>query len=110
MPQSDQACLQSLADRLDSSLVFKDFLETASLIAGLDLVIAVDTAVAHLAGALDKPVWVLLQHSPDWRWFLGRPDTPWYPRMRLWRQMERNRWESPIRLAAEALRALAAKV
>jgi RimJ/RimL family protein N-acetyltransferase/Flp pilus assembly protein TadD len=81
-----------------------DFLDTASVIHGLDLVITADTAVSHLAGALGKPVWMLLQHSPDWRWFLDRDDTPWYPNMRLFRQTERNDWTHPIERAAEALR------
>jgi ADP-heptose:LPS heptosyltransferase len=71
------------------------------------LIISVDTSVAHLAGALGKPVWMLAQHSADWRWFLDRADTPWYPTMRLFRQAERDRWEAPIRQVTEALRQLA---
>ncbi len=63
-----------------------DFAETAGAIAALDLVIAVDTSVAHLAGALGKPVWVLLPHVTDWRWLISREDNPWYPTMRLFRQ------------------------
>jgi len=63
-----------------------DFADTAALVANLDLVISCDTAVAHLAGALGKPVWVLLPFVPDWRWQLGRADSPWYPTMRLFRQ------------------------
>ena len=82
VPPGDEAYLRSLADTVHTDLTFNDFLETASAIAQLDLVISVDTAVAHLAGALGKPVWLLLQHSPDWRWFLDRTDTPWYPTMR----------------------------
>jgi ADP-heptose:LPS heptosyltransferase len=61
----------------------------------LDLVIAVDTAVAHLAGALGKPVWLLVQDSPDWRWLLNRADSPWYPTLRLFRQSHRGDW-SPV--------------
>jgi ADP-heptose:LPS heptosyltransferase len=68
------------------------------------LVITVDTAVAHLAGAMGKPVWLLLQHSPDWRWFLDRSDSPWYPTMKLFRQTERGNWETPILRVAEELR------
>ncbi len=63
----------------------KNFTDTAALIANLDLVIAVDTSVAHLAGALAKPVWLLLPYIPDWRWLLDRDDTPWYPTVRLFR-------------------------
>ncbi len=70
----------------------------------MDLVISVDTAVAHLAGALGKPVWILLQHSPDWRWFLDRPDSPWYPTAQLFRQAERGEWKTPILRVAEALK------
>jgi RimJ/RimL family protein N-acetyltransferase/Flp pilus assembly protein TadD len=103
VPAQDETYLRSVSDLIDSSLTFGDFLETASVIAGLDLVITVDTAVAHLAGALGKPVWLLVQHSPDWRWFLDRADTPWYPTMRLYRQAKRNCWELPVKRVAAAL-------
>ena len=74
-----------------------DFAETAALISELDLVITVDTAVAHLAGALGKPVWVLLSFSPDWRWLRQRSDSPWYPTARLFRQPRPGDWTSVIR-------------
>lgn len=69
-----------------------NFRVTAEYLAGLDLVIAVDTAVAHLAGAMGKPVWLLVQDSPDWRWQLNRADSPWYPTLRLFRQSHRGDW------------------
>jgi tetratricopeptide (TPR) repeat protein len=81
----------------------RDFAETAALIENLDLVITVDTAVAHLAGAMGKPVWVLLPFVPDWRWLLGREDSPWYPTMRLFRQRAAGDWTGPVAAAAEAL-------
>jgi tetratricopeptide (TPR) repeat protein/ADP-heptose:LPS heptosyltransferase len=81
-----------------------DFADTAALIANLDLVISVDTAVAHLAGALGKPVWVLLPFVPDWRWMLSRADSPWYPTMRLFRQDRIGDWASPIARLVEAVK------
>ena len=79
-----------------------DFADTAAAIANMDLVISVDTAVAHLAGALGTMVWTLLPFNSDWRWMLGRDDSPWYPSMRLFRQEKRKDWEGVIeRVAAE---------
>jgi ADP-heptose:LPS heptosyltransferase len=74
----------------------KNFSDTAALIAKLDLIIAVDTSVAHLAGALAKPVWLLLPYIPDWRWLLDRDATPWYPTARLFRQDETRQWEPVV--------------
>jgi hypothetical protein len=68
------------------------FLDSAAAIANLDLVITLDSALAHLAGALGRPVWVALKHVPDWRWFLGRNDSPWYSSMRLFRQAREGDW------------------
>ncbi|MFN3077509.1 MAG: tetratricopeptide repeat protein [Alphaproteobacteria bacterium] len=65
---------------------FADFADTAAVVSGLDLVISIDTSVVHLAGALGKPVWMLTPFAPDWRWLLGRNDSPWYPNQRLYRQ------------------------
>ncbi|MCC6207803.1 MAG: hypothetical protein IT488_06595, partial [Gammaproteobacteria bacterium] len=79
-----------------------DYDDTAALIECLDLVISVDTSVAHLAGALGKPTWILLPFNPDWRWLLDREDSPWYPATRLYRQPRPGDWESVIaRIAAE---------
>jgi hypothetical protein len=83
-----------------------DFADTAALIANLDLVITVDTSLAHLAGALGKPVWVLLPYAPDWRWLLDRADSPWYPTMRLFRQQKIGDWRAPVDAVASALRSL----
>ena len=109
VPDRDAAYLKSQSATVNARLDLADFLNTASVINGLDLVITVDTAVAHLAGALGKPVWVLLQHSADWRWFLDGATTPWYPTMQLFRQSTRNQWAPPIARVAGALRQLAAQ-
>jgi hypothetical protein len=85
-----------------------DFADTAALIEGLDLVISVDTAVAHLAGALGKPVWLLNRFDTDWRWLLNRDDSPWYPRLRQFRQPNPGDWNSVIGAARDALQRLAA--
>lgn len=81
-----------------------DYGGTAALIASLDLVISVDTSVAHLAGALGKPVWLLLPTDPDWRWMLGRADTPWYTSMRLFRQTQPGDWGSLLKRVFAELR------
>jgi ADP-heptose:LPS heptosyltransferase len=71
--------------------------------ANLDLVITVDTSIAHLAGALGVPVWIALVHSPDWRWMLQRSDSPWYPSARLFRQPHPGDWQSVVQEMAAAL-------
>ncbi len=81
-----------------------NFVETAALLANLDLVICVCTAVAHLAGAMGKPVWVLLSYQSDWRWMLNRTDSPWYPTARLFRQKTMGDWTGVIAEIAGALR------
>lgn len=80
-----------------------DFSETAAVINNLDLIISTDTAVAHLAGAMGKPIWTLLHTSSDWRWFLNREDSPWYPTMRLFRQSKFNDWKVVFDQVKEAL-------
>jgi Flp pilus assembly protein TadD len=85
-----------------------DYADTAALVANLDLVIAVDTSVCHLAGALGRQVWTLLPFVPDWRWMLERETTPWYPTMRLWRQPTFGDWTSVVDRLRAALSRLAA--
>jgi tetratricopeptide (TPR) repeat protein len=82
----------------------EDFGDTAAVMSLLDLVISSDTSPAHLAGALSRPVWVLLQHTPDWRWLLARNDNPWYPSARLFRQVKEGDWEGAVSRLAEELK------
>jgi len=90
---------------IDLTADIRDFADSAALIANLDLVITVDTAAAHLAGALGRPAWILLPYNPDWRWLLHRDDTPWYPSARLFRQTTRGDWAGVIgRVAGELSR------
>jgi hypothetical protein len=89
----------------DAARDLTDFDETAALIASLDLVVTVDTAVAHLAGALGKPVWTLLPQASDWRWLLDREDSPWHPTMRLFRQRRPDDWDFVLRRVRRALEA-----
>ena len=89
----------------DLSPLMDDFASTAALIQQLDLVITIDTSVAHLAGALGKPTWLLLSAAADWRWLLGRDDSPWYPSIRLFRQTKLGDWSDPlVRLREELAR------
>jgi tetratricopeptide (TPR) repeat protein len=98
--EEDLALLQSRTDVLQIGAKFKDFADTAAAIAPLNAVIAVDTAVAHLAGAMGKPLFLLLPFAADFRWLRGRADSPWYPTARLFRQPQFGDWEN----AVEALR------
>jgi hypothetical protein len=79
------------------------FIDTAAIMQSLDLIITSDTATAHLAGALGRPVWVALKHIPDWRFMLERSDSPWYPTMQLFRQPAREDWDSVFAAMADAL-------
>ncbi|HVE54375.1 MAG TPA: tetratricopeptide repeat protein [Ramlibacter sp.] len=94
--EADRASLAAWPRLLDAGPRLKDFSDTAALIHGLDLVLSVDTSVAHLAGALGKPVWILLPWLPDWRWMLGREDSPWYPTAHLYRQVQPQDWSAPL--------------
>jgi Glycosyltransferase family 9 (heptosyltransferase) len=95
---TQQETIMDLSDRIS------DFSDTARLIDQMDLVITIDTAVAHLVGALGKPVWVMLPFASDWRWLLDREDSPWYPTMRLFRQQHIGDWEGVIQRVTNALR------
>jgi hypothetical protein len=99
------APFESLAAALDDDR--NRFVEAAAVVANLDLVITVDTALAHLAGALARPVWILLSFVPDWRWLLEREDSPWYPTARLFRQSALGAWRPVINRVRDALTALA---
>jgi len=92
-----------LTDYMDE---MRDFADTAALISNLDLVISVDTAVAHLAAALGKPVWLLDRFDPCWRWLAGRRDSPWYPTLRLYRQPCPGDWHSVLAEVTQSLRGL----
>jgi tetratricopeptide (TPR) repeat protein len=96
------ACGSFVLDPLGPEIT--DLADTAAIVAHLDLIIAVDTSIVHLAGALGKPVWTLLAFAPDWRWLLGRNDSPWYPTMRLFRQPSPGDWASVFASVASELR------
>jgi hypothetical protein len=95
--RAGEAGLTDLSPRL------ADYAETAALMACLDLLITVDTSVAHVAGALGKPAWVMLPYAPDWRWILGRDDTPWYASLRLLRQVAPGEWDAVAASVAASL-------
>ncbi|RTK95830.1 MAG: glycosyltransferase, partial [Neisseriaceae bacterium] len=89
---------------LDPSVLIHDFSDSAALLDQLDLLISVDSAPVHLAGALGKPVWTLLPHVPDWRWLLDRDDSPWYGSVRLFRQPALQDWGTVVNRLQQALR------
>ncbi|HTW95351.1 MAG TPA: tetratricopeptide repeat-containing glycosyltransferase family protein [Tepidisphaeraceae bacterium] len=90
-------------DLIDLGAELADFADTAAVIKLMDVIVSVDTAVAHLAGALGKPVWVMLPFLPDWRWLLQRADSPWYPSMRLFRQKRVGDWSGAVEDVARSL-------
>jgi tetratricopeptide (TPR) repeat protein len=96
-PRSDdKAVLRERTGILDLTSHLTDFAETAALVSCMDLVITVDTSVAHLAGALGRPTWIVLPYTPDWRWLLDRDDSPWYPTARLFRQTKTREYASVL--------------
>ncbi|MDD9878749.1 MAG: tetratricopeptide repeat protein [Magnetovibrio sp.] len=107
-PAADQLAALDGAGRVtDLGRGLGDFADTAASLAGLDLVISVDTATAHLAGAMGRPTWLLVPKVPDWRWGLGGGTTPWYQSLTLFRQTDAGDWRGPVAALAEALRKLA---
>ncbi len=99
----DEDLLRQRSDILEYGRSLNDLADAAALVSCLDLVIAVDTCLAHVAGALGKPVFILLPHTPDWRWLLDRDDSPWYPTARLFRQPQPRAWDEAIAEVASAL-------
>jgi hypothetical protein len=104
--EPDAALLGGLGGVTALGPALRDFEDTAAVLELCDLVITVDTAVAHLAGALGRPTWILLPFAPDWRWMLARTDSPWYPTARLYRQPAADDWESVIARVRADLAAL----
>ncbi len=90
----DAALLRERTDIIDLTAHLTDLGETAALVSCLDLVVTVDTSVAHLSAALGRPTWILLPHTPDYRWLLDRDDSPWYPTVKLFRQSETREYDS----------------
>jgi ADP-heptose:LPS heptosyltransferase len=105
----DKAFLVESTGILDLTADLTDFTETAALLRCLDLVLTVDTSVAHLAGALGCPTWILLPHHPDWRWLLDRDDSPWYPTIRLFRQPKPRDYDSVVDRVSAELTAMISK-
>ena len=101
VPEADRAAMAALEVE-DLSAELTDFGETAAVLANLDLLLTVDSAVGHLAGAMGVPAWLLLYHPADWRWLPGRDDSPWYPSTRLFRQPRAGDWDTPIQRLLEA--------
>lgn len=104
---ADEGVLQQNGRVQHFGLSLDSFEDTAAICELVDVVVSVDTSVAHLAGALGRPVWILLPFAPDWRWMLGRDDSPWYPSARLYRQAARHDWDPPLRRVRADLEELA---
>jgi hypothetical protein len=103
MPDADRQWLAVHDVMVDHSAEQRNFTDAAALVAAMDLVLSVDTSLAHLAGALGKPVWIMLPFSADWRWLVGRNDTPWYPTARLFRQRQPGDWDGVVAEVARTL-------
>jgi tetratricopeptide (TPR) repeat protein len=101
---SDAVVLRERTDIIDLTADLTDFSETAALVACLDLIITVDTSVAHLAAAMGRPTWILLPYTPDYRWLLDRDDSPWYPSVRLFRQTGFGNWDDVLERVRSELR------
>lgn len=101
--ETDRPTLTAQAQIRQHAAQLHDFDDTAALIEQMDVVISVDTSVAHLAAAMGKPTWILLPHSPDWRWLMHRNDSPWYPSAKLFRQTQRGQWREPLQAVAAEL-------
>jgi tetratricopeptide (TPR) repeat protein len=106
MPAADAASLRAYSGIIDLGADLRDFADTAAVVSQLDLIISVETAMAHLAGAMGKPVYIPLADSPDWRWLLTREDSPWYPTARLFRQQQPGNWSDVIRRIVDAIAVL----
>ncbi|MFC5495967.1 tetratricopeptide repeat protein [Caenimonas terrae] len=104
---SDRAAFSRWPGLVDLGPELRDFADTAAVMEALDLIVTVDTSVAHLAGALGRPVWILLPHLPDWRWMLQRSDSPWYPTARLFRQERAGDWSTALARVRADLGAMA---
>lgn len=104
---TDREALAAWPEALDLGRGLADFSDTAAFVEALDVIVTVDTSVAHLAGALGKPVWVLVPHCPDWRWLLERTDSPWYPTARVYRQPAAGDWASVLQRVRADLQQLA---
>jgi tetratricopeptide (TPR) repeat protein len=110
---ADQALAEGLPPGMDLSLIgveFEDFGDTAAAAACLDLILSIDTSVAHLSGALAKPTYLLLDYCSDWRWLLEREESPWYPTMRLFRQQRPGDWSAPLTRVGRELETLSANL
>jgi hypothetical protein len=106
IPPTDREWLDANPLLIDHSPELKDFADTAAIVEELDLIITIDTVVAHLAGALARPVWVMLPLCPDFRWLIDRQDSPWYPTVRLFRQQREGDWAGVVADVVKALAAL----
>jgi len=104
--EQDQRTLDEHPNLLNFASELHSFADTAALVACMDVIVSVDTSVAHLAGAMGRPLWILLPHQPDWRWMLNREDSPWYPSARLFRQPTVNDWVSVVQRVMAELESL----